>query len=147
MDRNALGKQTADALKDLRLENLQTFTDIFDVKELADLKPDRETKSVSSETTFPEDLRDLNEIKKQLNDLSVEVAQTLERKHLLARTVSIKVRYENFHTVTRSHTAQGATNSARSIFVRAKILLERTDAGRRPVRLLGVGTHGLQAAD
>jgi type I restriction enzyme R subunit len=44
VDRNALGKQTADALKDLRLENLQTFTDIFEVKELADLKPDRETK-------------------------------------------------------------------------------------------------------
>ena len=44
VDRNALGKQTADAFKDLRLENLQTFTDIFDVKELADLKPDRETK-------------------------------------------------------------------------------------------------------
>jgi len=44
VDRNALGKQTADALKDLRLENLQTFTDIFDVKELADLQPDRETK-------------------------------------------------------------------------------------------------------
>jgi type I restriction enzyme, R subunit len=44
VDRNALGKQTGDALKDLQLENLQTFTDIFDVKELADLKPDRETK-------------------------------------------------------------------------------------------------------
>ncbi|MFO0618498.1 MAG: type I restriction-modification system endonuclease [Polyangiaceae bacterium] len=44
VDRNALGKQTADALKDLRLENLQTFTDIFDVKELADIKPDRDTK-------------------------------------------------------------------------------------------------------
>ncbi len=44
VDRNALGKQTSDALKDLRLENLQTFTDIFDVKELADVKPDRETK-------------------------------------------------------------------------------------------------------
>jgi type I restriction enzyme R subunit len=44
VDRNALGKQTADALKDLRLENLQTFNDIFEVKELADLKPDRETK-------------------------------------------------------------------------------------------------------
>lgn len=44
VDRNALGRQTADALKDLRLENLQTFTDIFDVKELADIKPERETK-------------------------------------------------------------------------------------------------------
>ncbi|MDX2053630.1 MAG: type I restriction-modification system endonuclease [Polyangiaceae bacterium] len=44
VDRNALGRQTADALKDLRLENLQTFTDIFDVKELADIRPQRETK-------------------------------------------------------------------------------------------------------
>ena len=44
VDRSALGEQTANALKDLRLENLQTFTDIFDVKELGDLKPDRETK-------------------------------------------------------------------------------------------------------
>ncbi len=44
VDRNALGRQTADAFKDLRLENLQTFTDIFEVKELADLKPNRETK-------------------------------------------------------------------------------------------------------
>lgn len=44
VDRNALGKQTADAFKDLRLENLQTFTDIFDVKELGDLKPERTTR-------------------------------------------------------------------------------------------------------
>ena len=44
VDRNALGRQTSDALKDLRLENLQTFYDIFDVKELGDLKPERERK-------------------------------------------------------------------------------------------------------
>jgi type I restriction enzyme R subunit len=44
VDRNALGKQTADAFKDLRLENLQTFTDIFDVKEIGDLRPEAETK-------------------------------------------------------------------------------------------------------
>lgn len=44
VDRNALGTQTLDAFKDLRLENLQTFTDIFDVKGLGDLVPSRETK-------------------------------------------------------------------------------------------------------
>jgi len=44
VDRTALGEQTADALKDLRLENLQPFTEIFDVKELGDIKPERETK-------------------------------------------------------------------------------------------------------
>lgn len=44
VDRNALGKQTADAFQDLRLENLQTFTDIFDVKSLGDVTPDRTTR-------------------------------------------------------------------------------------------------------
>jgi DNA polymerase-4 len=108
--------------------------------------PDRETKSVSSETTFAVDLRNITQIRTELENLSNEVAEILARKHLVARTVNIKVRYDDFTTVTRSHTAQGATNSARSISVRAKALLDRTDACRRPVRLLGVGVHGLAAA-
>lgn len=44
VDRSALGEQTLDKLKDVRLENLQTFPDIYDVKELGDLKPDTDTK-------------------------------------------------------------------------------------------------------
>lgn len=44
VDRNALGRQTADALKDLRLENLQSFPDIYDVKEIGDLQPDTDTR-------------------------------------------------------------------------------------------------------
>jgi DNA polymerase IV len=161
-----VGPVTAAKLRKIGIENVIQIRDADDVLlhqtvgSLADwlkqlsygeddrpVKPDRETKSVSSETTYPKDLKDLSEIRKQIESLAKEVSEVLVRKHLVARTVSIKVRYDNFHTVTRSHTAQGATSSARSIFVRAKILLERTDAGRRPVRLLGVGTHGLQAAD
>jgi len=111
------------------------------------VKPDRESKSVSSETTYPVDLKNYAEIRAEIDKLAAEVAEILERKRLVARTVNIKVRYDDFSTVTRSHTAQGATNAVRSIATRARILLERTDAGRRPVRLLGVGTHGLQAVD
>src|SRR5690606_39018787 len=44
VDRSALGIQTAGALKDTRLENLQTFTDIFEVKELGDIQPDADTR-------------------------------------------------------------------------------------------------------
>jgi DNA polymerase-4 len=61
----------------------------------------------------------------------------------LARTVTIKVRYANFTTVTRSHTEEPATQDAARIVERALALLERTEAAKRPVRLLGVGTHGL----
>jgi DNA polymerase-4 len=107
------------------------------------VEPERERKSVSSETTFARDLVDMAEIEKELDALAADVALSLERKGLVARTVTIKVRYADFTTVTRSHTAQGATRSAKSLSVRARALLERTDAARRPVRLLGVGVHGL----
>jgi DNA polymerase-4 len=66
----------------------------------------------------------------------------LERKTLVARTVTIKVRYFDFTTVTRSHTAQPGRDRE-SIVARALQLLERTEAGRRPVRLLGVSVHNL----
>jgi len=60
--------------------------------------------------------------------------------------VTIKVRYADFTTVTRSHTEEPATSDAPRIAERALMLLERTDAGRRAVRLLGVGAHGLGGA-
>jgi DNA polymerase-4 len=110
------------------------------------VEPERERKSISSETTFARDLRELADIERELDALAAEVALGLERKGLVARTVTIKVRYADFSTVTRSHTAQGATSSAKSLALRARALLERTDAARRPVRLLGVGAHGLSAA-
>ena len=111
-----------------------------------EVTPDRPTKSISSETTYAEDLTDLARIREEVDTLAAEVAEALVSKQLVARSVSIKVRYSDFTTVTRSHTAQGATDSAKSIATRARILLERTDAARRPVRLLGVGVHGLSAA-
>jgi DNA polymerase-4 len=110
------------------------------------VEPQRERKSISSETTFAQDLTEIGEMEAELDALAAEVAAALERKQLLARTVTIKVRYSDFTTVTRSHTAQGATCSAKSISVRARALLERTDVARRPVRLLGVGAHGLSPA-
>jgi len=110
------------------------------------VEPERERKSISSETTFARDLSGLADIERELDALAAEVADALERKGLVARTVTIKVRYADFTTVTRSHTAQGATRSAKSLSVRARALLERTEAARRPVRLLGVGAHGLSAA-
>ena len=66
----------------------------------------------------------------------------LARKELLARTVTIKVRYADFTTITRSHTAL-ASRTEQDFVARAVQLLDRTDAGRQPVRLLGVSVHNL----
>ena len=73
-------------------------------------------------------------------------AAWLARKELLARTVTIKVRYADFTTVTRSHSS-APTRDPEEIVARALTLLERTEAGRRPIRLLGAGVHGLAGDD
>jgi len=71
-----------------------------------------------------------------------DAAAWLARRELFARTVTLKVRYSDFTTITRSHT-EPATRDEESIVRRAVALLDRTDAGRRPVRLLGVSVHNL----
>ena len=68
----------------------------------------------------------------------------LGRKELFARTVVLKLRYANFPTITRSHTPGPADARPPTRSPRAPLaLLEKTDAGRTPVRLLGVSVHGL----
>ena len=64
----------------------------------------------------------------------------LRKKGLLARTVTIKVRYDDFTTITRSHLGP-PTDDADEIARRAVALLDKTEAATRPVRLLGAGVH------
>ena len=70
-------------------------------------------------------------------------ANWLSKKKLYARTVTLKVRYSDFTTITRNDTHSTATNDSYQIARRAQRLIDRTDAADRPVRLLGVGVHGL----
>ncbi|MDH4021746.1 MAG: DNA polymerase IV [Gammaproteobacteria bacterium] len=111
------------------------------------VSPDRPWKSVSAETTYAEDLRDLATMTAELGRLAGRVAASLNNKSLGARTVTIKVRFSDFSTVTRSHTGPTPTADAALLGQRAVMLLGRTEAATRPVRLLGVGTHGLVAGD
>jgi DNA polymerase-4 len=105
----------------------------------------RETKSSGSENTYPEDLTDINTIRGEIEEMTRHAVAWLERKHLLARTVTIKVRYSDFATITRSHTAI-ASRDVEDLSKRALQLLDKTEAGKRPVRLLGVSVHNLCTA-
>jgi DNA polymerase-4 len=111
------------------------------------VEPDRPWKSLSAETTYAEDLTDADEIRRELERLARRTADSLEKRDLRARTVTVKVRYADFRTVTRSHTAVLPVRDPGEIAARALALLGRTEAARRPVRLLGVGAHGLVRAD
>src|SRR5574341_105726 len=105
--------------------------------------PDRESKSSSTENTYAEDLTDLEVSRAELESMARENADWLSRRQLAARTVTIKVRYADFSTITRSHTLSVPTADADVISSWAKDLLVRTEAGKRPVRLLGVRVAGL----
>jgi DNA polymerase-4 len=104
--------------------------------------PNRETKSSGSETTYPEDLTDLAVVREEVGAMAADAVAWLVRRALLARTVTLKVRYSDFTTVTRSHTAPPTRDQA-AIVQRAVQLVGRTDAATRPVRLLGVSVHNL----
>jgi DNA polymerase-4 len=107
--------------------------------------PNHERKSIGCEETFARDIRDLGEIRNALEALTRHAAAALARRRLLARTVVLKVRYSNFETITRSETRQPPTCSEEEIVARTVALLEKTEAGKRPVRLLGASLHGLAA--
>jgi DNA polymerase-4 len=108
------------------------------------VEPHRATKSCGSENTFTEDLTDINEMKQEIGEMARSAAEWLARKDLLCRTVTIKVRYADFTTITRSHSEAPSTRHADRIAERAIALLDRTEAARRPVRLLGVSVHNLE---
>ena len=107
------------------------------------VEPNRERKSVSSEETFAKDLTDLQQMRNAVEVLARDAAAFLARRELTARTVTLKLRYADFRTITRSDTRDPSTRDAAEIAARAAALLEKTEAAARAVRLLGVGLHGL----
>jgi DNA polymerase-4 len=86
---------------------------------------------------------DADAIRAELDRMARENAEWLARRRLAARTVTIKVRYADFKTVTRSHTLSRHTSDADLIASWAVELAARTEAGTKPVRLLGVRVHAL----
>jgi DNA polymerase-4 len=111
------------------------------------VEPNQERKSCGSECTYAEDLRDLSRMRAEIDEMARDAARWLNKRGLFARTVVIKVRYGDFTTVTRSQSDPRPTRDPDSIAVRAVSLLDKTDAERRPVRLLGVSVRNLEESD
>lgn len=105
--------------------------------------PNRSAKSSGSENTYAEDLTNLDTIRTEVDRMARRGADWLGRKTLCARTVTVKVRYSDFTTITRSHSERPATRDADRLAARALRLVDGTEAGGRPVRLLGVSLHNL----
>ncbi len=103
------------------------------------VKPSRDRKSIGTETTFNEDTGDTKYALEVLKKQSDHVGAVLARNEAQARTVTIKVRYANFDTVTRSFTLDVPTSDTDLICATAsRLLLDKTEVGPKKIRLLGV---------
>ena len=108
------------------------------------VRSNRTRKSLGHERTYETDLGSLAEMDPEVDGLSERVALGLAERGILARTITVKVRYPDFTTLTRSRTLETPTASAALIAETARDLLRLTDAGARSARLLGVSGSNLE---
>lgn len=101
---------------------------------------DREAKSIGNEETFSHDLFDRDQLRTHLVRLADEVARRCRHEQQLPRTITLKVKFSDFQTVTRSHTSPSSIVSAQAMLQVLDPLLESLDLSRG-VRLIGISTR------
>ena len=104
-------------------------------------------KSISIEQTYETDLVGRAPMERELLRITDRLALRLRRAKMFAHTVTLKVRFEDFSTISRSHTARTPIGTANDLYAISLALLDRAGVGHRPVRLLGVGGAGLEDAE
>ena len=107
--------------------------------------PDRAAKSISHETTFPTDIRDIDVLRAWLLELTEQVSRRLRNNNIRGRTVQLKVRYGNFDTITRSKSLTEPTNVTDQLWaVVSELFASGLPARPLIVRLIGMGVSNLQ---
>jgi len=105
--------------------------------------PNRVRKSIGKEDTLAEDCADRGQMLTILGDLAQRVSALVKGRQTSGLTLTLKVKYSDFQTVTRSHTQLEPIEDADVMLALAEQLLAKTEAGDRPVRLLGLTVSNL----
>ncbi|MBO6584929.1 MAG: DNA polymerase IV [Gracilimonas sp.] len=108
-----------------------------------EVKPHRVRKSYGKERTFSEDIDSLEWIHNFLDELAQTISEGMKKINAAGKTITLKVRYKNFDTITRSYSLPHYTNRYTDITEVVRKLLEDTEVGSRPVRLLGITLSNL----
>jgi DNA polymerase-4 len=108
-----------------------------------EVTPNQAEKSIGAERTFEADIDDPEEILAQILDLSNKVAKRLRAANYFSRTITIKVRFADFTSVTRSKSLPSSTDLATDIYATSKSLFEAMHLQRARIRLVGVRATGL----
>ncbi|USR80020.1 DNA polymerase IV [Arcanobacterium pinnipediorum] len=120
--------------------------DLASGKDERKVQPVREEKSVSKEHTFFEPMHKHEDALRMILTQAHDVGRRLRAHDLYGRTVTIKVRYSNFHTITRSVTLGAGTNTGADIFDAARSLFDQLPSSDLGIRLLGVKVDQLSPA-
>jgi DNA polymerase-4 len=102
------------------------------------VNPNRERKSLGKETTLNEDIDNREQMIAVLSELALKVETLVEKNRLCGKTVTLKVKYSDFQSITRSRTVETPILLRTDMMKHIKELLKKTDAGRKKVRLLGI---------
>lgn len=102
------------------------------------VQPHRESKSVGAEDTFPYDLKNPEDMYEELRKISGIVQDRLRKHNLKGRTITLKIKYHNFKTITRSVSLPHLVDDFEAIYATAKKLLDATDLEEKRIRLLGI---------
>ena len=111
----------------------------------ADVGADTAAKSISHEHTYNEDTADVNQLEATLMRLSEMVGRRLREANFYARTIQLKLRYQDFTTITRAHTLPAASQLDGEIFEQARALFRKNWKPGRQVRLLGVQASSFES--
>jgi DNA polymerase-4 len=141
-----LGIKTGADLKKYKKEQLiQIFgksgTYFYDIAHGLDqraVEPDRIRKSIGKETTFTEDIDDTDQMIEILDDIAAKLENSLMKRDAKGRTITLKVKYFDFQSITRSITIDEPADNAAVIMKHIQPLLSKTEAGMKKVRLLGI---------
>ena len=110
------------------------------------VRPGRERKSLGKERTYDQDVSDRAVVERTLLGLCEGVAASLRRKDLAGTTVTVKLRFEGFETLTRRRTLGAPVDTVETLWPAARELFRRADRPKRKVRLVGVTVSGFGAA-
>ena len=141
-----IGIKTGADLKEYKKEQLiqifgksgNYFYDIAHGLDDRPVEPNRIRKSIGKETTFSEDIDDTDHIIEILEDIAAKLENSLIKKDAKGRTITLKVKYFDFQSITRSITIDEPAEGASVIMKYVRPLLSKTEAGEKKVRLLGI---------
>lgn len=151
---HGMGISTGTDLRDMPVERLiaafgkrgKFYHDIAHGRDSREVKPTRERKSVGSETTFKENLSDTAAILDKIFEQNADAFEALTKRGMVAKTVTLKIKYSDFSQITRAHTTSQPFSKVNAAHPWLKKLLEASPR-RLPIRLVGVTYSGLLLDD